>query len=509
MIIFKSKSFNLKILNSEQLGQVDQLSVQDQQITSWQLMERASIEATQHILKYISKHQQQIIVLAGNRNNGGDGLAIAHHLKNSGFQVDIYVFNYAPKPSSDFSKNLNRLAKTKVTNVDKNTNFPHIDKKCVVIDSIFGVGLNRRLPELVENWIAFFNATDALVFAIDVPSGLYLDRLPDEDEKVFQADKTFTFQLPKLALLFPSTARNAGDTEIVDIGLSKTAIRQIEAKDHYLTKKQIQQKLIKRDRFSHKGTFGHALLVGGSYGMNGSIRLAAEACMRSGVGKTTCKVPKSAVDILQIAVPEVMLLASEKHKYIDDTKDLSAYDSIGIGVGIGTKSKVRATFADHIQKAVKPILVDADGINCLAKDKNLLYQLPENSILTPHPGEMQRLKKLSADPFVRKKEIEAFANKYQIILVYKDAHTMITNGKQSYFNSTGNAGMATAGSGDVLTGLITGLLAQGYQPLEAATIGVYLHGLAGDFAVSKMGEHTMLSRDIISNLGEVFLKLGE
>ena len=173
--------------------------------------------------------------------------------------------------------------------------------------------------------------------------------------------------MPKLALLFASTASNAGVTEIVDIGLSKSAISQIEANDIFLTKQHIQDQLIKRDRFSHKGTFGHALLVGGSYGMNGSIRLAAEACMRSGVGKTTCKVPISAVEILQQSVPEVMLLASEKHKYIDETNDLSDYNSIGIGVGIGTKSKVRAAFADYIQKAEKPILIDADGINVWQK----------------------------------------------------------------------------------------------------------------------------------------------
>ena len=507
MITFISKCFNLKILSSEQLGQVDQHSIQEQQISSWQLMERASVQALQHILKYIDKHQHRIMVLAGNRNNGGDGLAIAHHLRGSGFDVQIYVFHYAAKPSPDFSKNLNRLGAEKVTEVDKNTNFPALDKNWVVIDSIFGVGLNRRLPKLVEKWIAFFNATDTFVFSIDVPSGLYLDRLPNKDEKVLQATRTFTFQLPKLALLFASTARNAGETEIIDIGLSKTAISQIDANDIFLTKKLIRYQLLKRDRFSHKGTFGHALLVGGSYGMNGSIRLAAEACMRSGVGKTTCKVPLSGVELLQGSVPEVMVLASAKHKYIDETKNLSDYSSLGIGVGIGTKPKVRAAFADYIQKAEKPILIDADGINCLAKDKNLLYQLPENSILTPHPGEMNRLKKLAVDPFVRKKEIEAFARKYQIIIIYKDAHTMITDGEQSFFNSTGNAGMATAGSGDVLTGLTTGLLAQGYPPLEAAKIGVYLHGLAGDLARSKTGEQAMLSRDIIANFGGAFLKI--
>lgn len=494
----------MEILNREQLAYVDQQSIEEQHISSWQLMERASIEATQHILKYLDKDQHQVIVLAGNRNNGGDGLAIANHLISNGFQVMVYIINYAAQPSTDFNNNLNRLRENNLTEVDNNTSFPQVDINCVIIDAIFGVGLNRRLPKIVEDWIAFFNTTDNLVFSIDVPSGLYLDRLPGEEELVFQADRTFTFQLPKLALLFSSTARYAGDIEIIDIGLSQSAINSIEVNDVYLTKKHIQEKLINRNRFSHKGTFGHALLVGGSYGMNGSIRLAAAACMRSGVGKTTCKVPASAVEVLQVAIPEVMLLASEKNKYIDELKDISTYQSIGIGVGIGTKKKVRIAFDDYIQKADLPILIDADGINCLAKDTNLLHQLPENSILTPHPGEMQRLINLSVDPFVRKKEIEDFASQYKIILVYKDAHTMITDGKHTYFNSTGNAGMATAGSGDVLTGLITGLLAQGYKPFDAAKIGVYIHGRAGDLALSKMGEHAMLSRDIIDNLGEAF-----
>ena len=494
----------MKILNSDQLGQVDGQTIKEQQLSSWQLMERASTRATRHMLAYIDKNQHQVIVLAGNKNNGGDGLAIAFHLKSKGYQVEVYVFNYAPKPSPDFSENLNRLGKEEVTEVDEKTDYPPIDKNALVIDSIFGVGLNRRLPELVEKWIAFLNATDALVFSIDLPSGSYLDRLPGKDEQVVQADRTFTFQLPKLPQLLVPTASKAGEIEILDIGLSKSAISQADATDTYLTKKHIPDQIIKRDRFSHKGTFGHALLVGGSYGMNGSIRLAAEACMRSGVGKTTCKVPMSAVEILQLAVPEVMLLASQKQKYIDETKDLSVYNSVGIGVGMGTKPKLRITFANYIEKAEKPILVDADGINCLAKDKKLLRQLPQNSILTPHPGEMNRLKNLSTDPFKRKSQLEKFARKYRIILVYKDAHTMITDGKQSFFNSTGNAGMATAGSGDVLTGLITGLLAQGYLPLEAAKIGVFLHGLAGDLAKTKVGEHAMISRDIIGNLGEAF-----
>lgn len=497
----------MQILTSQQLSQVDQQTIKEQHISSWELMERASLAATQNLLKYISKAQHQIVILAGNRNNGGDGLAIAYHLNNSGFNVKVFVFNYASQASDDFQKNRNRLKSYLITDVTKATDFPELTQNHIIIDAIFGVGLNRRLPVIVDNWIDFINSSVAQVLAIDVPSGMYLDRLPAEDEKLIQADKTFTLQLPKLPMLFSTTGIACGDIEIVDIGLTENAIDKTDAKIHYSEREMIRKLISHRHRFSHKGTFGHALLVGGSYGMNGSISLSAEACMRSGVGKTTCKVPKSAVNILQQNVPEVMCQSSKSKKIIDFEADLDAFQAIGIGVGIGTKSKVKTAFAQYVRQAKQPLVIDADGINCLAKSKDLLHQIPGNSILTPHPGEMSRLIQLSKDPFKSTKAIRAFAAKYQIIIVYKNAYTLITDGKSAYFNSTGNAGMATAGSGDVLTGLITGLLAQSYQPLNAALVGVYLHGLAGDLAKSHQGEHALLSRDIIKHLGQAFLEL--
>ena len=499
----------MKILNAQQLGQVDQQTLKEQQISSWQLMERASIQATQHILEHINKSAHQVIVLAGNRNNGGDGLSIAYHLANSGFPVKVYLFNYAKQPSGENAKNQKRLGQKQLVQVNESTPFPKLHEHHIIIDAIFGVGLSRRLPKLVEKWVEHINASQARIYSIDVPSGLYLDRFPNSDEKVIQADRTFTFQLPKLPFLFASTASYAGDIEIVDIGLSKNALDRIEADDHFITRTSVKSILKKRDRFSHKGNYGHALLVGGSYGMSGSISLATKACMRSGVGKTTCKVPGSTLDIIQQSVPEAMVIPSEKAKYIDETKDISSYDVIGIGVGISTKKKVLSAFSDHVRNADQPMVIDADGINCLAKDKQLLYQLPKHSILTPHPGEMNRLVALSNDAFERKQQLVDFAREYELILVYKDAHTLVTDGRMTYFNSTGNPGMATAGSGDVLTGLITGLLAQAYTAIDAARLGVYVHGLAGDLAKREKGEMAMISSDIIEHLGAAFLRIGE
>jgi hydroxyethylthiazole kinase-like uncharacterized protein yjeF len=499
----------MKILGASQLAELDQFSIDLQNISSWDLMERASRLAFLRLKSILPISPYKVYILAGPGNNGGDGLAIANFLTLEGVDVEVILVNYTETRSEDNQRNLHRLkdAKVKIIDFNKASKLSKITSEDVVIDAIFGVGLNRSMPDFVQDSIQYINSVSPLSISIDVPSGMFLDRIPATNEQVFQSDYTYTFQTPKLSLFLPDYANSVGHLDIIDIGLNKDILNSLPSDLTYVDLKAAKKLYRLRSRFSHKGTYGHAVLVGGSQLMLGSIILAAKSCMRSGVGKTSVMMPNKAHLTMIQHQPEVMLIDNPSSHFISYQSLEFEPNSVGIGVGIGTSTEAFDALKSWLVNSKSPLVIDADALNLIAKHENLLDFIPKKSILTPHPGELKRLIGEWKDDFDKLNKIKSFSKRLDVIILAKEAYSLCIYKDQIYVNSTGNSGMATAGSGDVLTGLITGLLAQKYSSMEAAIIGMFLHGLAGDLALKLMSEESLIASDLIDQLGHSFLKL--
>lgn len=506
----------MKLFSAEQLQQLDALTMQHEPVSSINLMERASLKVVNQITHHYdlihpyrkSTSEGKIKFFCGPGNNGGDGLCMATHLWSKGCKVEVFLIQLGQNFSAD---NLFFQQRAKEDGIKINTltdtNFQFdVDEADLVIDAIFGIGINRPVSGFETSIIDQINQSGAKVISIDIPSGLMADLKPETyNGSIVEADITYTFQWPKLSFLFPSSEKFTGAWKALDIGIIASNESQFNGL-HALVDKPFCQNLIKqREKFSHKGTFGHALIIGGSFGKMGAAVLASRACLKTGVGLVSAHVPLCGVEILQTTNPEAMVTANEGEHFLLPNQNFFEYDSIGIGVGMGTQPETEQFFKLLIQNYSKPIVIDADAINILAKNKTWLAFLPAFSILTPHPGELNRLVGSWDTEFEKVELIKTLCAKHQLILVLKGAHTLIClPNNQLLFNSSGNSGMATAGSGDVLTGIITGLLAQGYSATNAAIFGVYLHGLAGDFALNSQTDETLISSNIIENLALAF-----
>ena len=342
-----------------------------------------------------------------------------------------------------------------------------------------------------------------------MPSGLFGEDNSDNDpEKILRADYTLTFQFPKLSFFFPENEAFTGEWIVLDIGLHPDIIASTPTPYYYLSREDVAERIRPRRKFSHKGTYGHAMLISGSCGRMGAAVLASRGCLRSGVGLLTVHVPRLGNDILQTAVPEAMLESDQSDILFSEVPDLSPYSAVGAGPALGTRSNSQKALHTLITTAKIPLVLDADALNMLSLHPEWYDELPEDTVLTPHPKEFERLAGPAENGYQRVHKALEFAVKYKVIVVLKGAHTAITTpAGEVWFNMTGNPGMATAGSGDVLTGIILGLLAQRYEPAAAAMIGVYIHGLAGDLAREERGEEALIASDIIENLGGAFKKV--
>jgi len=498
----------MKIFNADQLAELDSLSCKEQAISSWELMERAAKKAYAVIKTEVKTNS--VCLLAGSGNNGGDGLAIAYFLAQDGYEVTVYLVNYASSRSKDNQKNLVRLknqSKVKLIDFDENAVLPHLESKTTFIDAIFGVGLNRPMPDFIQNLIKKINETVLKTIAIDVPSGMYINQIPSETEIVFKADITLTFQSPKLSFYLPDYSECIGSIKILDIGLSLKGINQMESNSIYVDLKYAQSKYNRRQRFSHKGTYGHALIVGGSQYMLGSVLLSSASCMRSGVGKTSVMMPKRGHSSLLHYLPEAMLVQTDSESFITYRNLEFTPQSIGIGVGIGQSSEALKALKSWLASSENPMVIDADALNLIANNKELLQLIPSCSILTPHPGELQKLIGQWQNDVDKLNKIKTFSKTWDVVVLAKDAYSLCVYKDSVYVNSTGNSGLATAGSGDVLTGLLTGLLAQGYKSVNAALLGAFLHGQAGDLALEETSEESLIASDIVHYMGRSFGKL--
>lgn len=500
----------MKILPVEKIREADKYTIENEPVASIELMERAARQLYKWVKKRIHRYQP-IIIFAGLGNNGGDGLVLASLLGDKGYGVTVFIVNYSDNKSVDFKTNLTKLEEiggVRINYIGKKSEIPDIGEDDIVVDAIFGSGLTRPIEGLVSDVIKSINSSGSITIAVDIPSGLFADI--SSSGEIIRADYTLSFQVPKLAFFMPENDKYVGDWHLLDIGLHPEYINYVVVKNYFLLKRDIQPTLKTRHKFDHKGTFGHALLIAGSYGKMGAAILASKACLRSGVGLLHTHIPKAGYEIMQTAVPECMLSIDRYDNYFSEVPNLDLYSAVGIGPGLGMEKQSQMALKLLIQNFQNPIVFDADALNILAENKTWLSFLPKGSILTPHPKEFERMVGKWSNDFEKLQMLRNFCFKYGIYVVLKGAYTCTcTPDGNCYFNSTGNPGMGTAGSGDVLTGLITGLLAQGYTSGQAVTLGVYLHGLAGDFAAKKTGYEAMIAGDITEQLGKAFRKLSD
>ncbi len=500
----------MKVFNTEQIKAIDHYTVQQEQITSLQLMERAAKSFVIQFEKDIPDKKTPVCVFCGNGDNGGDGLAIARLLLAKSRTVKVFIFP-GNKKSPDCLKNLKRLQTHYKSHIQILKNVSQLEKinpDTIIIDCIFGTGLRDTLTQET----LFYKAVECInnrfnhIISVDIPSGLPADRTTDGIS--ITANKTYSFQFPKLAFFLPENEKYVGDFQILNIGLKREIIEKTKT-PYFFTTLENAHKIIKsRKKFSHKGSLGHALLVVGSYGKAGAAILSAKGCMRSGVGLTTAHIPETAYSILQSSIPEVMCDVDKNKNYITEIPIDDKYSVYGIGPGIGTDKKTSDALQEFLGHNNKPIILDADAINILSKRKKLLGMLPKSTILTPHPKEFERLVGRWDNDSERLTLQREFSKKHHLIIVLKGAHTSISDPDGNiYFNSTGNSGMATAGTGDVLTGIITGLLAQHYTPLNSAILGVYIHGLAADLSLSTQSEESLIASDITNHMGMAFKQI--
>jgi ADP-dependent NAD(P)H-hydrate dehydratase / NAD(P)H-hydrate epimerase len=501
----------MKILTAEQIRAIDAYTIENEPIPSLDLMERAATACFNWIHKHM-RNKTLMHVFCGLGNNGGDGLAIARMLAGRSHRVRVYIIRYEGKMSDDFMANEKRLAGRKnlhIQHLFPGDLLPDISDDDLVIDAMFGSGLTRPLTGYIADVVTHINASMAAKVSIDMPSGLFSDLTMENDTNaIVRADHTLTFQFPKLAFMFAQYNMFVGRWHVLDIGLHPEAIEKANTNRFLIDPADLKPWLKVRNTFAHKGHFGHALLIAGSRGKMGAAVLAAKACLRSGVGLLTSCVPACGVDIMQTSVPEAMAVSGRGEFLTDELPKLDKYNTVAIGPGLGTHTDTARVLKSLIQQAGFPLVLDADAINILAENKTWCDFLPKYTIITPHPGEFDRLAGKSYSDVERFNKALNFSARFQLIIVLKGAYTaIIAPDGNCWFNTTGNPGMASGGSGDVLTGHILGLLASGYSPLQSALLGVYLHGSAGDLACSKRGNEGLIAGDIADMIPKAFMRL--
>lgn len=505
----------MKIFTSAQIHEHDKYTIEHEPISSVDLMERAA-KAITHAIAERWAANTPVVVFAGPGNNGGDALAVARMLADKGYQVRVYLFNIHNNLSADCSVNRKRLNESKkiksFSEISLNFDPPQLTEDTLVVDGLFGSGLNKPLSGGFASLVKYINQSPSKVVSIDIPSGLMCeDNTYNIRTNIIRADVTLTLQYKKLAMMFADNQPYIGKLQILDIGLSKEYADNTECKYCIVDEADIRKLVRPRPDFVHKGSMGNALIVAGCYGMAGAAVLATKACLRSGAGKVTTRTPKNNCMIMQIAVPEAVLSIDPDAEVLSESASADDIDALGIGPGLGQAETTAVALIGQFKRTHCPIVADADALNILANHRAWLQQLPKNIIMTPHPKEMDKLASNAANgDYDRLAKALDFAERHDAFIILKGHYTAVcTPQGKVFFNNTGNSGMATAGSGDVLTGILTGLLARGYSEEQACLLGVYLHGLAGDIAAGKLGKESLIASDIIDHLPMAFRSIQE
>lgn len=501
----------MKIFSAEQLYKADKSTLEKQQITSEELIEHAGTQLFRWLNDKLKGAPIPIRIFCGIGDNGGDGLVLGRLLIENDYNVIVYVVNCSDKRSQNFLYNYQKIkaiTKTEQRILMKGEDdFPEINDDDFIVDAIFGIGLNRCPGGWVKKLIKYLNKNKAFKLAIDIPSGLFPNSANKDLDAIFKADHTLTFQAPKLSFFLPETASYVGNFDVLDIGLDRDFLHKTNPLAQLISKTEAQRFYKPREKFGHKGTYGHALIIAGSYGKMGAAVLSSAAAFRIGAGMVTAFIPKCGYNILQTTIPEAMVITDREEKFLSDISLEFEPSAIGVGMGIGKHEDTVKALENLFKTNKTPFVIDADALNNISENKELLKLLPKNSILTPHPGELKRLIGKWKNDFEKLEKVKKFSNKHEVVVVIKGAYSIIVFGDQLYINTTGNPGMGTAGSGDALSGILTGLLSQGYDSLLASVFGVYMHGRAGDIAAGQMGYEAVLAGDIIDNLPNAYIDL--
>lgn len=499
----------MKIFAASQIKACDAYTIHAADIQSTDLMERAAARCCEWITAHMPK-DSVFIVLCGSGNNGGDGLAITRMLHQMGYGAKAFLLKFSDTLSDDCQANLDRLQvidESLVEVLQPGTFITDIPRHIVIIDAILGTGLNRSVEGWLADFINHINDVSNTKIAIDIPSGMPADNIPTTEAEILSVDYTLSFQFYKRSFLHAETGKYAGKIELLDIELHPTFIESTHTNYQAIDSDVVHKLYKRRNPFTHKGDYGTALLIGGCYGMMGAIVLATKAALRSGAGKVKTILPQTGYDIIQTTTPEAMCIVSGEN-HVTKINNWTDCSGIGIGPGLGMHEYTVKAFTDFLEAVKQPIILDADALNILGKHPELISKVPAGSILTPHPKEFERIFGNAANSMQQLEHARTQAMRYNIFIILKGHHTAISTPEgECWYCIDGNAGMATGGSGDVLTGILTGLLAQGYSSYDASIMGVYLHARAGDMAASQLGQQGLIAGDIINNMGKVWVEI--
>lgn len=498
----------MKIFTAEQIQEGDRYTIEHEPVLSIQLMERAAESCVNWISENCKNHRN-FAIFCGSGNNGGDGFAIARMLYQKGFDIDVFT-NSKAKFSADAQNNFRELKEISGISVRefREAQDYRFDGRTVIIDALFGTGLSRPLEGEFRDLIELLNTTANIKISIDLPSGLFADSVSREDAVIFKADYTLSFQFWKKTFLHPETGKYAGKIRILDIHISEDFIAETETENFVINDKAVKQIFRPRQEFSHKGTYGKAVIIGGSYGKMGAVVLSTKAALKTGAGLTFTLAPKCGYEILQTSNPEAMFIEGGTEVISHIERDEQAV--YGVGPGLGTDEETVKAFLGFLKIHAKPLILDADALNIISQDPQNIKLIPEGSIITPHPKEFERLFGATGNSFARVELAKAKAKEHQLYIVLKDHRTqVITPEGRVFYNVTGNSGLAKGGSGDILTGIITSFSAQNYTHEEAAILGVWFHGRAAEFASEKYSKESMLPTDVIHEFGNVFTELND
>jgi len=490
----------MKLLTAQQIHEWDAYTIANEPVSSIDLMERAADACTDYILQNF--YGRPFKIFCGKGNNGGDGLAVARQLINKGNYVSTYIIEFGAVGTEDFQTNLQRLHEitTDIRFIQSEEFFPQINKDDVVIDALYGSGLNRPLIDLSAALVKFINQSSSNIIAIDVPSGMFIDK-SSKGNPVIKAHTTLTFQCFKLCFLVAENAEYIGSLKVLDIGLHLQFLETISSSLEILEETDVKKIYIPRKPFSHKGTYGHAVIIAGNKGKLGAAVLATNACIRAGAGLTTANIPSEYFNVMHTHLPEAMCQSRE------DGFDFEKINAVGIGPGLGTKPDITEMLQKVLHQFKKPVVIDADALNIISQNKYLLNEVKDESVLTPHPKEFARVFGETKNDFDTIHMALEVSSRSHFIIALKGRYTLIVKKGKGWFNTTGNAGLAKGGSGDILTGIITALIAQKYEPLDAALLGIYLHGIAADYALEHQSMESMTATDVIESLGAAFNSL--
>lgn len=507
----------MKIATAAEMREIDRITIEEVGIPGMVLMENAGIQVVNTIKEMLENPiGKRVWVFAGGGNNGGDGLVVARHLFNHGAKVKVVLLT---DPSSLKGDAWNNYLIAQRMNIEMMTlasrkdlmalkiSLPSAD---LIVDAIFGTGLKGEVKGDAAEVIRMINSAQRPVVSVDIPSGLHADT-GEVLGVCVQAAKTVTFGLPKVGLCLQLNSEYVGELVVADISIPRQVVMRQNLQHHLIHFGDIVSLFPPRPRESHKGTYGHLLVVAGSEGYTGAAALASLSALRVGTGLVTLGVPESLHDLMEIKLTEVMTKPLPETKQrtvslraVDPILDaLQKCHALAVGPGLSVHPEVSYLLENLLSKVEVPVVLDADGLNAIADNPEVLKSCNAPVVITPHPGEMSRLCKLSVHQ-VQKNRLQVakeFAQSYGVTVVLKGHRTVVADPKGNvYINSTGNPGMATGGTGDVLTGIIGGFLAQGLQPVQAATAGVFLHGLAGDFAAREKSESGLIAGDILEKL---------